>query len=112
MKRWLLSKLITPTRARRLIAGVLSWLIYRCMARGAWDALSAMTAWLRKIADFIDGWNETDLPEEKDRLIADLVAEAVTDEMVDKLVDTVSAMKTEAAPVVQEVLPGSEEWEK
>lgn len=108
MKRWILSKIITPKRARKLIAGVLSWLIYRCIVRGAWDVLSATTVWLRKLADFIDSWNETELPAEKDRLIADLVADAVTDELVDRLVDTVSALQV--APAVQQgVLPGLED---
>ena len=113
MKRWILSKIITPKRARKLIASVLSWLIYRCIVNGAWDALSATTKWLRKLADFIDGWNSTDLPAEKDKLIADLVADAVTDEMVDKLVDTVAALEADAKQqaVQQPMLPGAEKWE-
>lgn len=111
MKKWLLSKVITPTRARRIIACALSWLIYRCMVRGTWDALSSITVWLRKLADFIDNWNSTDLPAEKDRLIADLVSEAVTDEMVGRLVDTVSAMQAEqAGNPRQDMLPGAESW--
>lgn len=113
MKRWILSKIITPKRARKLIASVLSWLIYRCIVNGAWDALSATTKWLRKLADFIDGWNSTDMPAEKDKLIVDLVADAVTDEMVDRLVDTVAALKegTARQDVEQPMLPGADDWE-
>jgi hypothetical protein len=99
MKRWFLSKVITPERARKLIACALSWLIYRCMVRGTWDAISATTAWLRKIADFVDSWNSIELPAEKDRLIADLVADAVTDDLVNRLVDTVSELQV-GAPAV------------
>lgn len=113
MKRWILSKIITPARARKCIASVLSWLIYRCIVNGAWDALSSTTRWLRRIADFIDGWNETDLPAEKDKMIADLVADAVTDEMVDRLVDTVAALRVDAANgnARQPMLPGADDWE-
>lgn len=113
LKRWLLSKVITPARVRKIIASALSWLICRCIMNGAWDALSATTAWLRKLADFIDGWNSTDLPAEKDKLIADLVADAVTDDLVDKLVDTVAALEADAKQqaVQQPVLPGAEKWE-
>ena len=100
MKKWLLSKLITPTRVRRLVATALSWLIYWCMARGAWDAVSAATAWIRRLADFIDSWNATSLSEEKDRLVADLVARAVTDEAVDSLVERVAAMEAAQCAVV------------
>ena len=101
MKRWILSKLITPKRARRMIACAVSWLMFHCMARGAWDVLSATTAWLRRLADFIDAWNATELPADKDRLIADLVAGAVTDEMVGRLVDTVSALQVQQPMAVQ-----------
>lgn len=93
MKKWLLSKIVTPSRVRRLVAAALSWLIYWCMARGTWDAVSAVTAWIRRLADFIDSWNATSLPAEKDRLVADLVAHAVTDEAVDLLVERVAAME-------------------
>ncbi len=99
MKKWLLSKLITPTRVRRLVATALSWLIYWCMARGAWDAVSAATAWIRRLADFIDSWNAAGPLEEKDRLVADLVARAVTDEAVDSLVERVAAMNAEQRAV-------------
>ena len=113
IKRWLLSKLITPSRVRRIIASALSWLMGYCIVHGAWESISATTAWLRRIADFVDRWNETELPADKDRLIADLVADAVTDDMVDRLVDTVSAMKAETAPqsVRQPMLPGADKWE-
>jgi len=100
MKRWFLSKVITPERARKMIACALSWLIYHCIMRGAWDVMTAMSVWLRKIADFIDSWNSAELPAEKDRLIADLVADAVTDELVDRLVDTVAALRVDAPSVV------------
>jgi hypothetical protein len=99
VKKWLLSKIVTPSRVRRLVAAALSWLIYWCMARGAWDAVSAATAWIRRLADFIDSWNATSLPEEKDRLVADLVARAVTDEAVDRLVERVAAMKAEQCTI-------------
>ena len=111
MKKWLISKVITPTRARRIIACALSWLIYRCMARGTWDALSSIAAWLRKLADFVDNWNSTDLPAEKDGPIAERGAEAVTDEMVGRLVDTVSAVQAEqAGNPRQDMRPGAENW--
>lgn len=97
MKRLLISWIVTPKRARKLIAKVLSWLILRCVLKGTWDVVSALPVWLRKLADFIERWNETELTEERDRLIADLVSDAVTDEAVDKLIDRISAMKMEQA---------------
>lgn len=113
LKRWLLSKVITPGRVRKIIAAALSWLMGYCIVRGTWESISATTAWLRRIADFVDRWNETELPADKDKLIADLVADAVTDDMVDKLVDTVSAMRAEAVSpsVRQPMLPGADKWE-
>jgi len=93
MKRWILSKLVTPKRVRKVIASVLSWLIYKCIVKGTWDVIATFPSWLRKIADFIENWNATELPKDKDKLIADLVADAVTDEAVDKLLDSVTAMR-------------------
>lgn len=92
VKRALISWFVTPDRARRAIASVVSWLLCRCMASGAWDAVSTFPKWLRKLADFIDAWNATELPADKDELILDLVKDAITDEDVDRLVDEVAAM--------------------
>lgn len=93
MKRLILSWILTPKRARKIIANVISCLLYRCMVKGAWDVVSALPKWLRKIADFIDRWNETELTEDKDRLITELVGDAITDEAVDRLVDVVSSLE-------------------
>lgn len=101
MKKLLISWLVTPKRARKWIACILSWIIYRCILKGTWDVISALPTWLRKIADFIDGWNATELPKEKDRLIADLVADAVTDEAVDRLLDRVTALQVEEQRVLE-----------
>lgn len=92
IKRFFLSLLVTPERVRKVIAHVLAWLIHWCVDRGAWDAVSTFPKWLRKLADFIEQWNNTELPAEQDYLLADLVADAVTDEDVDSLLGTVSAM--------------------
>lgn len=97
MKRWILSKIITPARVRRIVAGVLSWLIYMAIEKGTWDAVRAVAAWMRKLADFIESWSTAGLPEEKDRLLSDLVSDAITDEAVDRLVDRVAAMRAEEA---------------
>lgn len=106
MKRWILSKLVTPTRVRRVVAGVLSWLIYTAIAKGTWDAVRAVAAWMRKLADFVESWSTAGLPEEKDRLLYDLVSGAITDEAVDKLLDRVAAMRaaqcTAAAAATEE----------
>lgn len=101
MKRLLISWLVTPKRARKWIACILSWIIYRCILKGTWGVISALPTWLRKIADFIEGWNATDLPKEKDKLIADLVADAVTDEAVDRLLERVTALQLEAKQAAQ-----------
>lgn len=93
MKRWLISLIVTPKRARSTIAHVVSWLLELCIMKGMWDVVSEFPKWLRRLADFIDRWNESTLPEDKDHLIADLVKDAVTDEAVDKLVDAISAME-------------------
>ncbi len=93
MKRWLISKLVTPRRTRKLIALALSWLISKCVASGAWDAVSAFPSWLRRLADFIEQWDTVSAPDTREQLLADLVADAVTDEQVDRLIDVVSAMK-------------------
>lgn len=97
MKRWLISRLVTPGRVRRLIALALSWLIAKCVAGGTWDAVSTFPSWLRRLADFIERWNLVDAADERERLLADLVADAVTDEQVDRLIDEVAAMESRAA---------------
>lgn len=97
MKRWLVSRLVTPGRVRRLIALALSWLIGKCVVSGAWDAVSTFPSWLRRLADFIERWNLVDAPDERERLLADLVADAVTDEQVDRLIDEVAAMEAHVA---------------
>lgn len=98
MKKWILSKIITPKRVRKIVASVISWLIYRAIVRGTWDIVLEVARWMRKLADFIEGWNVAELPADKDKLIADLVGEAITDEAVDKLLEHVAAMRAEYVP--------------
>lgn len=93
MKRWLISKVVTPRRARKLIALALSWVISKCIVSGTWDSVSTFPSWLRRLADFIDEWNSTQAPDSREQLLADLVADAVTDEQVDRLIDTITAME-------------------
>lgn len=95
MKKWILSKIVTPKRVRKIVASVISWLIYRAIVRGTWDIVLEVARWMRKLADFIEGWNVAELPADKDKLIADLVGEAITDEAVDKLLEHVAAMRAE-----------------
>lgn len=95
MKQWFISLLITPKRVRKLIACVISWLLHKCIQSGAWDVVSEFPIWLRKLAAFIDKWNAVELPEDKDKLIADLVADAVTDDAVDTLIERVAALEVE-----------------
>ena len=97
MKRWLISKFITPKRVRSAVACFISWLMHYAIAKGTWSSVLDVARWMRKLASFIESWDASDLPADKDRLLADLVGEAITDEAVDKLVDCVSAMKAEAA---------------
>ena len=94
MKKWILSKIVTPTRVRKVVAGVLSWLIYTAVAKGAWDVVRSVARWMRKLADFIESWSATELPSDKDHMLYDLVADAITDEAVDLLVERVAAMRT------------------
>ena len=101
MKKWLLSLFLTPKRVRKVVANVISWLIYQSIAKGAWGTVLSCTAWLRKLADFIESWNATVLPKDKDQLISDLVAEAITDEAVDKLLERVAAMEAERLAVLR-----------
>lgn len=95
MKKWILSKIITPKRVRKIVASVISWLIYRAIVRGTWDIVLEVARWMRKLADFIEGWNVAELPADKDKLVADLVGDAITDEAVDKLLEHVAAMRAE-----------------
>lgn len=99
MKKWIKTKLIgllvTPDRVRRLIAAGISWFMSWCCMQEAWEAVSALPKWLRKLADLIDSWNGTELSPIKDELVADLVKEAITDEQVDLLVDRISSMSVE-----------------
>lgn len=100
MKKWIISWFVTPTRVRKIVASVVSWLIYRAIVRGAWDTVLAAARWMRRLADFLESWDAADLPADKDKLIADLVGTAITDEAVDKLIEHVAAMKAEHAEVV------------
>lgn len=95
MKKWVLSWFVTPKRVRKVVAGVVSWLIYRAIARGTWGVVLEVARWMRRLADFIEQWDVADLPADKDKLIADLVGSAITDEAVDKLLERVAAMKAE-----------------
>ena len=95
MKRWLLSWLITPTRVRKIVAGVVSWLIYRAIVRGTWDVVLEVGRWMRRLGSCIESWDAADLQADKDKIIADLVSEAITDEAVDKLLERVAAMRAE-----------------
>jgi hypothetical protein len=100
VKKWVLSWFVTPTRVRKIVASVVSWLIYRAIVRGTWDTVLSVARWMRRLADFLESWDATDLPAAKDKLIADLVGSAITDESVDKLIERVAAMKAEHAEVV------------
>ncbi len=95
VKRWLVSKVVTPRRVRKLIALALSWLIAKCVASGAWDAISTFPSWLRRLATFIEEWDSTHAADSREQLLADLVADALTDEQVDGLIDRVAAMKAQ-----------------
>ena len=101
MKKWILSLILTPKRVRKVVANVVSWLIYYSTAKGTWNTVLSCAAWLRRLADFIESWDRADFPEDKDRLIADLVSEAITDEAVDRLVERVAAMKAERLAVLR-----------
>ena len=95
MKKWLLSKLVTPKRVRKIVASVVSWLIYGAIARGIWDSVLDVAKWMRHLADFIESWDKADLPEDKDKIISELVSRAITDEAIDRLLERVVAMKAE-----------------
>ena len=95
MKKWILSWFVTPKRVRKVVASVVSWLIYRAIVRGTWDIVLEVARWMRRLADFIEGWDAATLPADKDKLIADLVGAAITDEAIDKLLERVAAMKAE-----------------
>lgn len=105
MKKWVLSWFVTPARVRKIVASVVSWLIYRAIVRGTWDTVLVVARWMRRLADFLESWDATDLPADKDKLIADLVGTAITDEAVDKLLERVAAMKAECG---MPELPASE----
>lgn len=92
MKRLLISWIVTPERVRKLVCRAVSWLMSYCMVSGAWDTITSFSKWLRRVADFIDKWNDTELPDGKDALIADTVSDAISDERVNTLIDIVSAM--------------------
>lgn len=105
MKKWIISWFVTPTRVRKIVASVVSWLIYRAIVRGTWDTVLAVAHWMRRLADFLESWDAAGLPADKDKLIADLVGTAITDEAVDKLIEHVAAMKAECG---MPELPASE----
>lgn len=101
MKKWLLSKLVTPTRVRKIVASVVSWLIYGAIARGIWDSVLDVARWMRHLADFIESWDKADLPVDKDKIISELVSKAITDEAVDKLLERVAAMRAEQLAILR-----------
>lgn len=100
VKRFLLRMLITPARARGLVVRVVSAVMLKAKAHDTWDMVSSFSAWLRKIADFLDRYNAAELPGAQDEVIADLVRSAITDDMVDRLIERVSALDTSVSPVV------------
>lgn len=101
MKKWLLSKLVTPKRVRKIVASVVSWLIYGAIARGIWDSVLDVAKWMRHFADFIESWDKADLPEDKDKIISELVSRAITDEAIDMLLEKVVAMKAEQLAILR-----------
>lgn len=96
LRRLFLGLAVTPARVRRIIAGVVSWFLQWATTSKAWDAVSLMPRWLRRLADFIDCWNAAELPEDKDALIAELVRYAVTDEGVERLIDAIAGFEAKA----------------
>lgn len=98
IRRFVLKMVVTPARVRRIIAGAVSWFLQWATASKAWDAVSLLPKWLRRLADFIECWNATDLPEDRDALIAWLVRYAVTDAGVDRLIDTIAGFEAKAIP--------------
>lgn len=93
IRRFLLKLAVTPKRVRSLIARAISLFLRWATETKAWDAVSQLPKWLRLLADFIDCWNETELPENKDRLIAEMVKRALTDEGVGRLIDEIAALE-------------------
>ena len=96
-KRWVVSLVITPDRVRKAVAFLVSWLLVRVSATRTWDSVSSFTCWLHRMADFLDKWNATDLPDDKDRLVADLVKRALTDDDVSRLIDMVTSIELKQA---------------
>lgn len=98
IRKFFLKLAVTPERSRSLIARVLSLFLQWATETRAWDAVSQLPKWLRLMADFIDRWNATELPEDKDRLIAGLVKRALTDEDVGRLIDEIAALEMKQGP--------------
>lgn len=93
IRRFLLKLAVTPDRVRTLVARILSWFLLWATETKAWDAVSLLPKWLRRLADFIECWNAAELPADRDRLVSDLTRYAVTDEAVDRLIDTVVGLR-------------------
>ena len=93
IRRFLLLRTVTPERVRALVVRVISWFLQWATAKKAWGSVSQLPKWLRLLADFIDHWNATTIPENKDRLIADLVKKALTDEGVGRLIDEIAVLE-------------------
>lgn len=108
MKRLLLRLIVRPDRVRKLIARTVSAFMQWAADTRAWDAVSALPRWLRRLADFIDGWNAAELPADKDRLISELVRYAITDEAVDRLMETVVGLEAHSYPEGSRLLDRSE----
>lgn len=98
IRRFFLKVAVTPERTRRIVGGTISAFLQWAIETKAWDAVSRLPKWLRSLADFIDRFNESELPEERDRLIAELVKYAITDEAVGRLIDTIAGFEAKAHP--------------
>ena len=93
IRRCLLKLTVTPQRVRSVIARAISLFLRWATETKAWGSVSQLPKWLRLLADFIDRWNATTIPENKDRLIADLVKKALTDEGVGRLIDEIAVLE-------------------
>lgn len=98
MKRFLIGLIITPKRARKIVARAISAVLQRVLRDKTWFVAGDLATWLRKLADFIDRWNVAELPADKDKIIAELVGSALTDEAVDHLIDEVAALEMKPGP--------------
>lgn len=96
IRRFFVRIAVTPERTRRVVARSLSLFLQWAMESKAWETVSLLPKWLRRLADFIECWNEASIQEDRDRLLAELVRYAVTDEAVERLIDTVVGLEAES----------------